>query len=115
MVEENRILNRLLKHKNFGLPNHWITRHLIETKEEVSLKKVRCISGYRKKVMKLTELVKHLVPGVEKRGFTTHHIDHKIPVWYGYKTNIPPEEIAHIDNLRMLPAKDNILKGRKCV
>ena len=71
--------------------------------------------AYKRKVMRLTEATKHLVPGVEKRGFKAYHIDHKVSIWFGFKNGIPAEKIAHIDNLRMLTAKDNMLKGRKCV
>ena len=40
-------------------------------------------------------------------------LDHIISVVYGFKNNIPPEIISHISNLRMIPWKDNIVKGWK--
>jgi hypothetical protein len=67
---------------------------------------------YRQEVRRLTELVAHLIPGIEKRGFKNHHIDHIKPIWHGFNNNIPPEEIADISNLRMLPYRENMLKGR---
>jgi hypothetical protein len=70
--------------------------------------------AYREEVYRLTELVAHLVPGVEKRGFRNHHIDHKISIWYGFKNGISPEVVADIKNLRMLPYKENLRKGIRC-
>lgn len=70
---------------------------------------------YRSKVRELTEDVAHLLDGIEKRSFKGHHIDHRISIWYGFKNKIPPEEIAALSNLRIIPSKDNMLKGRKCV
>lgn len=69
--------------------------------------------AYRKKVWELTEQNKHLIPGIEKRSFRGYHIDHIIPITYGFKHNIAPEKIASIDNLRMLFHEDNLAKGAK--
>lgn len=68
---------------------------------------------YRKKVRELTELVAHLIPGIHLRGFRGYHIDHKISIWYGFRNNFLPEQIAALSNLRMLFHKDNMLKGIK--
>lgn len=68
---------------------------------------------YRKKVNKLTEKVAHLIPGVENRGFTKKHIDHKISIWDGWNKGFPAESIADISNLEMLPYRDNMVKGIK--
>lgn len=38
-------------------------------------------------------------------------IDHKISISYGYKNNIPAEDIAHITNLRYIPSKSNVSKN----
>jgi len=109
--EDNKIINRLLKHLNYGGPKHWITKHLPATKIERPIS----FEAYRKKVRRLTEDVKHLIPGVERRGFKSDHIDHKRSIWNGFKNGIPAEEIAHIDNLRMLPHRENMRKGTRCV
>ena len=69
---------------------------------------------YRNKVSELTEEVKHLIEGVEKRGWHKYHIDHKISVKWGFENNIPEECIAHPDNLRMLWWEDNLSKNTIC-
>lgn len=38
-------------------------------------------------------------------------IDHKISISYGYKNDIPAEDIAHITNLRYIPSKTNASKN----
>lgn len=54
-----------------------------------------------------------LISHIEKRGYD-FHLDHKISITYGLKNKIPPEIIGHIDNLQILPAKENISKRGKC-
>ncbi len=71
--------------------------------------------AYRKLVHKLTELQPlDTLENIDKRGFKDHHVDHKISIWYGWKNNIPADEIAHISNLRLIPYKENMCKGIKC-
>lgn len=41
------------------------------------------------------------------------HLDHKVPIMFGFKNNIAPEVIADIDNLQLLEARLNIAKGDK--
>lgn len=41
-----------------------------------------------------------------------YHLDHKVSIRYGFDNNIPPEEIAKLENLQMLPWKENISKGK---
>jgi hypothetical protein len=120
MIEQNMALNRLLKNLNFGLTPADIATFARRDRTEMmsAAPSERCkppFVAYRKKVMKLTESVKHLLPGIEKRSFKHYHIDHKVSIWFGFKNGIPAEKIACIDNLRMLPAKENMLKGRKCI
>jgi hypothetical protein len=69
---------------------------------------------YKEKVVELTEKVKHLIEGIENRGWHKFHIDHKISIKWGFDNNIPPKHIAHIDNLRMLWWKDNFNKNIVC-
>ena len=69
---------------------------------------------YKEKVVELTEQVKHLIEGIENRGWHKFHIDHKISIKWGFDNNIPPKHIAHIDNLRMLWWKENFTKNIVC-
>lgn len=50
--------------------------------------------------------------GIEKRG-ADWHLDHIYPIHLGFKNNIPPEEIGHISNLRIISKADNFKKGIK--
>lgn len=68
---------------------------------------------YRAKVDRLTEKVAHMIPGIEKRKFREWDLDHIIPVKYGFKNKIPPEKIAALPNLRIIPHKENFRKGSK--
>ena len=43
-----------------------------------------------------------------------HHIDHKYSILNGYKNKISPLVIGHLQNLTMLPWKDNVSKHAKC-
>ena len=43
-----------------------------------------------------------------------HHIDHKYSILTGYKNKISPLVIGHLQNLTMLPWKDNVSKHAKC-
>lgn len=38
---------------------------------------------------------------------TGHDIEHKICISYGYEFNIPPQDIAHIDNLHTMDSYTN--------
>jgi len=44
-----------------------------------------------------------------------HQVDHKISVWYGFQNNMPPEIIAAVDNLQMLPWQENASKASKYI
>jgi hypothetical protein len=69
---------------------------------------------YKDRVFELTEEVKHLIDGIESRGYHKFHIDHKISIKWGFDNNIPERYIAHIDNLRMLWWKENFNKNIVC-
>jgi len=43
-----------------------------------------------------------------------YHLDHILSVRGGYSDAIDPIILAHPANLRMIPAKVNMAKGRKC-
>lgn len=55
----------------------------------------------------------HMLENFEHRGRTTYHLDHKMSIIYGFLNNIPADIIGHIDNLQMLPYKENLKKGGK--
>lgn len=85
------------------------------THRELDREKIKAFRKYRKLVDELTYKVVHLIPGIEKRGFWDHHVDHKISVWDGYHKRIPAAEIASIDNLQLIHWKENHKKGRKSI
>lgn len=79
---------------------------------------------YRNRVGTLTEMVyrKHreeINPNGYIRGRAgvtdAYHLDHKISIRYGFDNNMSPEDISKLENLQMLPWKDNIVKGKKLV
>jgi hypothetical protein len=49
----------------------------------------------------------------EHRSYKEYHIDHIVPIIYGYKNNIPAKVIGNILNLRMLYYTENIEKSNK--
>lgn len=65
---------------------------------------------YYKTVKQLTEDNKEQIEGIDKRGYYTQHIDHKISIAEGFALSIPPDIIAHPSNLRMIPAEENMAK-----
>lgn len=66
---------------------------------------------YKLLVQELTEQNKESIEGIEDRGYRTYHIDHKISIDYGYRNNIPAEDIAHPSNLHMMWWEDNVSKN----
>lgn len=78
-------------------------------------KEVSEFHKYRTRVRSITESVKHLIPGIEKRDFKSHHVDHKISIWDGFKLGFTEEEIGGLDNLRVISDKENMIKGRKSI
>lgn len=47
------------------------------------------------------------------RSMTDYELDHIMPIYYGYVNNISESDIAKVENLQMLKAKDNRKKGKK--
>jgi hypothetical protein len=72
---------------------------------------------YYIKVWSITESMPiHTLKNYEKRcyyGPSCHHLDHVLPISYGFHNKIPPEKIGHISNLRFIPSEENIKKGYK--
>lgn len=46
------------------------------------------------------------------RGNNGYHLDHIIPIVECFKRGWPPEQAAALNNLQLLEAKDNLIKGR---
>lgn len=94
-------------------------RNGYETYEEYRVS-LPALKLYRIDVRRITEKQPlHLLENYDKRsvngtegGYT---LDHKISIIRGFKENIPAEVIGNIDNLQMIPWKENIQKGWKGV
>jgi hypothetical protein len=94
---------------------------LIETMTGVSYEewqdKLSEREKYYKKVRYLTEKQPlYLLENFEKRSRHSKnqdpfHLDHIIPICYGWLNNIPPQVIADLSNLRFIPASENIAKS----
>lgn len=73
---------------------------------------------YHRRVWNLTyKQPIELLENFDRRGKSgidgAYQIDHIIPIKYGFENGISAEEIAHINNLRMLTWEENISKGSK--
>lgn len=61
-------------------------------------------------VWEITEKNAHKVQDIHTRG-AQFHLDHIIPIQYGFENNINPHIIGSHLNLQMLPAKENLKKS----
>lgn len=52
-------------------------------------------------------------PNNYRRG-KNFHLDHKFSICEGFKNNVPPILIGGVNNLEVIPAKENLKKGTKC-
>lgn len=66
---------------------------------------------YEAQVRRISELNKFRIPGVELRDFYIMHMDHIVPILYGFKNRIPVELMGSPANLQMLSARENMDKG----
>jgi hypothetical protein len=76
---------------------------------------------YRNRVKTLTEKTyeahKHIInPSNLPRTISGveggYQLDHIIEVKYGFQNNIPPEELSVVENLRMLPWRENLARNK---
>jgi 5-methylcytosine-specific restriction endonuclease McrA len=74
-------------------------------------KKCKLKRKYYKDVWIETNLKSTFLNGIENRGFYKSHIDHIVPISYGFKNNIPISLISSIENLRMISSLDNMKKN----
>lgn len=100
-----------LLYKKMDLTPVWSEKPKLKRPEKKALTK---FETYKARVFELTEETKHLIDGIENRGYRKFHIDHKISIKWGFDNKIPEKDIAHIDNLRMLWWKDNFIKNIIC-
>jgi hypothetical protein len=69
---------------------------------------------YYAKVWYITESQPiHILENFELRSYRGHHLDHIIPISYGYKNKISPEKMGDIKNLQFIPWDENYKKGAK--
>jgi hypothetical protein len=47
-------------------------------------------------------------------GRTSYHLDHRVSKFIGWLLGIPPEILAHPDNLEVISYSENTSKGKKC-
>jgi len=84
--------------------------------ENTNLKDKELYYFYVLKITKEQDIEK--LNNFHKRGRAgtkgAYHLDHKYSIIEGFRNNIPPYIIGNINNLEMIPAKENISKQGKC-
>jgi hypothetical protein len=79
---------------------------------------------YRSEVTKLTRLTykehkasinPHNLPFGRAGTDGAYHLDHIVSVRYGFDNGIPPEQLAAVSNLQVIPWLDNVVKRDKIV
>lgn len=94
----------------------WVAGYI--AKFGITEDQIRDFARYKRKVYGLSDVVylanqAELNPNGYARGRHTWHLDHIIPVVHGFKEGWPPEKLAVKENLRLIPAKENLSKGRR--
>lgn len=99
--------------------NHWSEQNSDKWRQTAPAFKV-----YRSTVTKLTkatykkhkaELNPNNLPFGRAGTAGAYHLDHIISVKYGFDNNIPPEQLAQVKNLRVIPWLENIVKRDKLI
>lgn len=65
---------------------------------------------YFDKVRSMTDHVKKQIP--KRRDLSEAHLDHIVPVVFGYDNNIPPEILSLPENLKYISKMKNLKKGQ---
>jgi len=55
-----------------------------------------------------------ILENYDRRSKLDYHLDHMYSIFEGFRNNVDPYIIGHIENLRMLPYKENLSKFNKC-
>ena len=84
-----------------------------EMSELVHKAYIKQFNLYKGSVRYYTRKVVEDVPNYDKskHNFMDHHIDHKIPISYGFKNNIKPKNLGHVSNLQFISKEENDLKS----
>ncbi len=87
-------------------------------RSDTAIKKLKGFSKYKKSVRVLSEQIYrknelYFTNDKLERGRNKHHLDHIISIKESFINNIPVNECAHINNLRLVPEKINISKYSK--
>jgi len=95
---------------------------LLKSNPEIKKRKLTVIKDLNKrlyyiKVWCITESQPlHVLRNFDKRCFrgkNCYHLDHMIPIIYGYNNGISPEKIGGMSNLRFIRSTVNMRKGHK--
>lgn len=92
-----------------------IRNGMVKSGRATPLKEVEAFALYKSKVWAetkrndLTKLLRY-----KERGRKNYHLDHKYSIWQGFKNNVDPSIIGHINNLEMIPYQENLSKFNKC-
>jgi hypothetical protein len=116
--------------KSYEMAQQKIDKEVIEKRRKTLIETILGISyeeyetklpqkeKYYKRVKRISESQPlYLLENYDKRGKTgqqeAYHLDHIIPVSYGFIHNIPPEIIGDISNLQFIYWLENLRKGSK--
>lgn len=94
-------------------------KELNDEEYEEYIKTITEFQKYRNEVLKVTNRQDlNSLPNIEKRGNWevpgAYHLDHMYTVFEGFENKVPTEIIGNINNLEMLPFKDNLTKYTNC-
>lgn len=90
------------------LPPRWTRQDSHELPKPKNLAKIE----YYAKVWEITEKNAPNVENIHLRG-QDYHLDHRIPISYGFKNNLHPIIIGQLKNLRIITRKHNLTKNRQ--
>jgi hypothetical protein len=115
---DRNILNESWKGKN----NYWYGKNRSgENSPNYLPEKERTLwQAYKKLTRSLTEkeYEQHkstINPNNYTRGIHEYHLDHIVPIWYGFVHDIPVELLSRRENLRMLWCKDNHRRSKSII